>query len=79
VHGVDRGGRGHQSAPSGRGPGLNFAQTEAAAFLAAGGVGRMGWREQPVTMHRAFVARNLSPGGCGDLLAMALFIDRLEA
>jgi triphosphoribosyl-dephospho-CoA synthase len=60
-------------------PGLNFAQTEAAAFLAAGGVGRMAWREQAVTMHGAFVARNLSPGGCGDLLAMALFVDRLEA
>ena len=59
--------------------GLDFVQTEAAAFLAAGGIGRIGWREQAVAMHRAFVARNLSPGGCGDLLAMALFIDRLEA
>jgi triphosphoribosyl-dephospho-CoA synthase len=26
-------------------------------------------------VHEAFVARNLSPGGCADLLAMTLFVD----
>jgi triphosphoribosyl-dephospho-CoA synthetase len=31
-----------------------------------------------IAIHRAFVARNLSPGGCGDLLAMTLFVDHLE-
>ena len=30
-------------------------------------------------VHRAFVARNLSPGGSADLLAMTLFVDGLEA
>jgi triphosphoribosyl-dephospho-CoA synthase len=59
--------------------GLDFARALAAAFLAAGGIGRADWRGQAVAIHRAFVARNLSPGGCADLLAMALFIDRLEA
>jgi triphosphoribosyl-dephospho-CoA synthase len=29
-------------------------------------------------IHQAFVSRNLSPGGSADLLAMALFVDRLE-
>jgi triphosphoribosyl-dephospho-CoA synthase len=59
--------------------GLAFARAHASAFLEAGGVGRPDWRERAVAMHRAFVARNLSPGGCADLLAMALFVDRLEA
>jgi triphosphoribosyl-dephospho-CoA synthase len=59
--------------------GLDFARAHASAFLAAGGVGRSDWRGRAGAMHGAFVARNLSPGGCADLLAMGLFIDRLEA
>jgi triphosphoribosyl-dephospho-CoA synthase len=59
--------------------GLDFARAHASAFLAAGGVGRPDWRGRAAAMHRAFVARNLSPGGCADLLTMALFIDRLES
>lgn len=58
--------------------GLSFAQTCASAFLARGGVGCSGWRERAVEIHQAFVARNLSPGGSADLLAMAMFVDRLE-
>lgn len=57
--------------------GLCFAQASASAFLAAGGIGSAGWRERAADIHRAFVARNLSPGGSADLLAMALFVDRL--
>jgi triphosphoribosyl-dephospho-CoA synthase len=64
----------HRGGPEG----LRFAQESAAAFVAAGGVGRLDWRAHAMEMHRAFVARNLSPGGCADLLAMALFVDRLE-
>jgi triphosphoribosyl-dephospho-CoA synthase len=58
--------------------GLDFARAQAAAFLAGGGVAGPGWRERAIAIHRAFVARNLSPGGCGDLLAMTLFVDHLE-
>ncbi|MFB9264050.1 triphosphoribosyl-dephospho-CoA synthase MdcB [Bradyrhizobium erythrophlei] len=58
--------------------GLRFAQACASAFLAQGGVGSPGWRAEAVAIHQAFVARNLSPGGSADLLAMALFVDRLE-
>jgi triphosphoribosyl-dephospho-CoA synthase len=58
--------------------GLAFAKEQAMDFLAAGGVGQAGWRAHAAAIHRAFVARNLSPGGCADLLAMALFIDREE-
>jgi len=64
----------HRGGPEG----LRFAQASASAFLAAGGVGPAGWRTRAVDIHHAFVARNLSPGGSADLLAMALFVDRLE-
>ena len=57
--------------------GLAFAQAEARGFLACGGVGSPGWRERAVAVHRRFVERRLSPGGCADLLAMALFVEAL--
>ncbi|MBW7965071.1 triphosphoribosyl-dephospho-CoA synthase MdcB [Bradyrhizobium sp. BR 10261] len=59
--------------------GLSFAQASASGFLAAGGVGSPEWGKRAADIHQAFVARNLSPGGSADLLAMALFVDRLEA
>ncbi|WP_082552296.1 triphosphoribosyl-dephospho-CoA synthase MdcB [Methylobacterium sp. Leaf456] len=58
--------------------GARFARDEAAAFVAAGGVAQDGWRACAETLHRAFVTRRLSPGGAADLLAMTLFVDRLE-
>lgn len=57
--------------------GLAFAQRAAGAFLAAGGVGQPGWRRKALRIHEMFVVRNLSPGGCADLLAMALFAHAL--
>jgi triphosphoribosyl-dephospho-CoA synthase len=64
----------HRGGPEG----LRFAQESAASFLAAGGVGSPEWRRRAADIHQAFVSRNLSPGGSADLLAMALFVDRLE-
>jgi triphosphoribosyl-dephospho-CoA synthase len=58
--------------------GLAFAQAEAKAFLAAGGVARPDWLERAQGVHRRFVARNLSPGAAADLLAMALFVRTVE-
>jgi triphosphoribosyl-dephospho-CoA synthase len=58
--------------------GLAFARTCAADFLARGGVAMIGWRHVAAEMHAAFVARNLSPGGCADLLAMTLFAGQLN-
>jgi triphosphoribosyl-dephospho-CoA synthase len=58
--------------------GLQFAQRTARGFLADGGVGRPDWRERAHDVHRAFVARRLSPGGSADLLAMSLFVDACE-
>jgi triphosphoribosyl-dephospho-CoA synthase len=59
--------------------GLGYAQEAAAGFLEQGGVGQADWREQAAAVHRAFVARHLSPGGCADLLATTLFLDALDA
>lgn len=64
----------HRGGPAG----LVFARACAKAFIARGGVGRADWRARAVEIHRAFVRRNLSPGGCADLLAFALFVERIE-
>jgi triphosphoribosyl-dephospho-CoA synthase len=56
-----------------------FARELAEDFIARGGVGCEDWREQALRAHRAMVARQLSPGGCADLLAMTLFVDALRA
>jgi triphosphoribosyl-dephospho-CoA synthase len=55
--------------------GQAFARRHARRFLGAGGVGSADWRARATSIHEAFVARRLSPGGCADLLAMALFVD----
>ena len=53
--------------------GLEFARRGTAEFIARGGVGQFDWRSEARSVHEAFVARNLSPGGSADLLAMSLF------
>jgi triphosphoribosyl-dephospho-CoA synthase len=55
--------------------GISFAHRQAKCFLDQGGVGTPDWRARAAAIHEAFVARRLSPGGCADLLAMALFVD----
>lgn len=59
-------------------PGYRFAREAAAAFVGRGGVACDDWRDEAKRLHRAFVARRLSPGGAADLLAMTLFVDALE-
>ena len=58
--------------------GLRFAQHSARAFLERGGVGQADWRAAAAAIHRGFVARQLSPGGAADLLAMCVFIRAVE-
>lgn len=58
--------------------GLAFAQAQGRIFLAEGSIGHPDWLDRASAVHRRFVDRNLSPGGCADLLAMALFVDRLD-
>jgi triphosphoribosyl-dephospho-CoA synthase len=57
--------------------GLDFVRGEASGLLEAGGVHREGWEAAVGALHRALVARRLSPGGSADLLAATLFVDRL--
>ncbi len=57
--------------------GLAWARAAARDLLRAGGVHRAGWEADVRVLHHAFVARRLSPGGSADLLAAALFVDRL--
>jgi triphosphoribosyl-dephospho-CoA synthase len=58
--------------------GLDYARRAAFSFLADGGVGRPGWLEDAAALHRGFVDRRLSPGGCADLLAITVFLAILK-
>lgn len=58
--------------------GLAWARARARAFLERGGVFAADWERRAVDVHRGFVERRLSPGGCADLLAATLLVDALE-
>jgi triphosphoribosyl-dephospho-CoA synthase len=59
--------------------GARFARRCATRFLRNGGVLATDWLREAVSIHRQFVARNLSPGGCADLLAVTFFLHSCEA
>lgn len=59
--------------------GLRFARQHAEAFLARGGAARADAHEHAWAIHRALVARRLSPGGGADMLSAACFLQRLGA
>jgi triphosphoribosyl-dephospho-CoA synthase len=58
--------------------GLLFLQTQARDFLGRGSVFVPGWQQRAESLHRECSARNLSPGGCADLLAAAWFVHQLQ-
>jgi triphosphoribosyl-dephospho-CoA synthase len=58
--------------------GLSYARRLARSFLARGGVYRENWQEDGRSIHRALVARRLSPGGSADLLAAAIFVHCIQ-
>ncbi len=58
--------------------GLQFIQTQAKAFLERGSVFAPGWQERAESLHRQCSEKNLSPGGCADLLAAAWFVHQLQ-
>jgi triphosphoribosyl-dephospho-CoA synthase len=58
--------------------GLQFIQMQAQDFLERGSVFEPGWHESAETLHHQCSARNLSPGGCADLLAAAWFVHQLQ-
>ncbi|MDI1286512.1 MAG: triphosphoribosyl-dephospho-CoA synthase MdcB [Reyranella sp.] len=53
-----------------------FVRRSAAIFLADGGCFQADWRERAERLHRSFVERNVSAGGCADLLACTLLVSR---
>ena len=64
----------HRGGPQG----LTFAQGQAREFIQAGGVFAPDWEKRAIRIHRAFIARNLSPGGSADILAAAYFVHNLS-
>jgi triphosphoribosyl-dephospho-CoA synthase len=58
--------------------GLKFAQDQAQKFINTGGIMQRDWLIQAQSIHQQFIARNLSPGGCADLLATAIFVYHVE-
>lgn len=65
----------HRGGPEG----LLFARALTNEFLQDGGVARDHWCERALRVHQLMVARNLSPGGSADLLAMTMFVDRVHS
>ena len=51
-----------------------FVRRSAEEFLASGGCSSNGWFGRAEALHREFIRRNISPGGCADLLAGTLLI-----
>ncbi len=64
----------HRGGPAG----LDYVQSGAHAFLAAGGVYRSGWEARALALHRGCVERRLSPGGSADVLAAACFVHAVQ-
>ena len=54
--------------------GLQFAKMQAQEFLSRGGVYAHDWHVSAVTLHQAFIAKNLSPSGAADMLAASWFL-----
>jgi triphosphoribosyl-dephospho-CoA synthase len=58
--------------------GLLYAQRAARSFLNEGGIYQQNWQAKACAVHHELIARNLSPGGSADLLALTLFVHRLQ-
>ncbi|MEN6413932.1 MAG: triphosphoribosyl-dephospho-CoA synthase CitG [Veillonellales bacterium] len=55
-----------------------WVREKAQAVLDAGGMGTVKGREKAAALDDEFIARNVSPGGTADLLAVTWFLHRLE-
>lgn len=51
-----------------------FVRRSASAFLSQGGCFSPGWKVRAEELHQTFIRRNISPGGCADLLAGTLLV-----
>ena len=55
--------------------GLAFLREEAGRAIAAGSMATTAGRAAVFAMDEALIARNISPGGCADLLALTVFLE----
>lgn len=62
----------------GGGEGLRIVQSGAAEALLAGGAGTLVGRDRISRLQRQLVERDISPGGCADLLAVTLYFHFLD-
>ena len=56
---------------------LEHVHKEAKSFLNLGGAYQKGAMETLLQMDQSFIQRNISAGGCADILATAIFLDSL--
>ncbi len=57
---------------------LSWAQAQAYQFLADGGIAQNSAIEKAENIHRRFIDRNLSPGGCADILSATIFVYEVQ-
>ncbi len=57
---------------------LENVQILAKQFLQEGGVHQINWRQKVSNMNQYFINNNLSPGGSADLLAVTIFLYKVE-
>lgn len=57
---------------------LEYVKSCSKEFLLAGGMQQENWEEKLQLMNTEFIARNISPGGSADLLAVTVFLGMLE-
>ena len=57
---------------------LENAQVLAKQFLQEGGVHQLDWRQKASNINQYFIHNNLSPGGSADLLAVTIFLYKVE-
>jgi holo-ACP synthase/triphosphoribosyl-dephospho-CoA synthase len=58
--------------------GLVFLRSEAASVIRLGGMSTEAGREATRAMDISLTKRNISPGGCADLLALTVFLEMLD-
>ncbi|MEA4915418.1 MAG: triphosphoribosyl-dephospho-CoA synthase CitG [Christensenella sp.] len=58
---------------------LRYAQTYAREVLELGGMRSLRGRALLADMNRDFIAQNISPGGCADMLALTILIHSLQS
>jgi triphosphoribosyl-dephospho-CoA synthetase len=58
---------------------LRFAQAYAREVLDQGGMHNPCGQRLLADMNRDFIAQNISPGGCADMLALTIFVHSLQS